>query len=132
MIGYNPKTGEMSEQIKLIINMRIFPKPRPRQGKHGNWYTPRDHREDNLEGYFWQFCKQNQLGLIEDNISLECKFYVKGLAGMDLDNVLKSILDCGKGILWKNDNQIKRFREVEFIENSETDSIEMIIEEVKL
>ena len=115
------------KQIKLVIPLRIFPKPRPRQGKYGNFYTPRDEREDNLESYFWQFARKNRLKLIDYCINLQCKFYVKGLAGMDLDNALKNLMDCGEGILWKNDRQIKKFKEIEFIEHSDKDSIEIVI-----
>ena len=121
----------MSKQIKLTIPMRVSPKRRPRQGKYGNFYTPRDEREDNLEGYFWQFCTENKLKPIECYISLQCKFYLKGKAGIDLDNALKAVMDCGEGILWKNDRQIKRFKEIEFIEYSEEDRIEIIIKELK-
>lgn len=116
--------------IKLVIPMHIFPKPRPRQGKYGNFYTPRDEREDNLESYFWQFIANDKLLLIEYPMSLQCKFYLKGKAGMDLDNALKTVMDCGEGILWKNDRQIKEFNEIEFIENSGKDSIEITIQEI--
>ncbi len=121
----------MSKQIKLTIPMRVFPKRRPRQGKYGNFYTPRDEREANLEGYFWQFCKDNRLKLIKYCISLQCKFHLKGKAGIDLDNALKSVMDCGEGILWKNDRQIKRFKEIEFVEYSDEDRIEITIKELK-
>jgi len=120
----------MNKQIKLVIPMRIFAKPRPRQGKYGNFYTPRDEREDNLEGYFWQFIVENSLILIEHRISLQCKFYLKGKAGIDLDNALKSVMDCGEGILWKNDRQIKKFKEIAFIEYSGENRMEIIVEEI--
>lgn len=119
----------MKKTIKLTIPMRIFPKRRPRQGAQGQFYTPTDEREKNLKDYFFQFRAEKKLKVIEYCISLHCLFYVKGKAGMDLDNALKSILDCGEGILWENDRQIKASSEA-FIENAGKDSIDIIFEKL--
>ena len=110
--------------------MRIFAKPRPRQGKYGNFYTPRDGREDSLEGYFWQFAAENRLKLLTNNLRVDCQFDVKGKARGDIDNYIKTVFDCGKGILWKNDKQIKESYAY-LRENADKDSIEIIIEEMK-
>jgi len=118
----------MSNQIKLTIPMRIFAKPRPRQGKHGNFYTPRDEREDSLESYLWQFCTENKIKLLTNNLRVDCIYTCKGLASCDKDNADKTIGDCGQGIFWKNDRQIKDGR-TRFVENADKDSIEIIIEE---
>lgn len=118
----------MSKQIKLTIPMRVFPKRRPRQGKYGNFYTPRSEFEDDLESYFWQFVKENKLKLLTTNLRVDCIYTCRGLAPCDKDNADKTIGDCGQGILWKNDKQIKDGR-TRFVENAEKDSIEITIKE---
>lgn len=120
----------MNKQIKLVIPMCIFPKPRPRQGKYDNFYTPRDAREDNLEDYFWQFVIENKLKMFTTNLNVDCRYICKGICPCDKDNADKTIGDCGKGILWKDDRQIKDGRST-IIENTGKDCIEIIIEEIK-
>lgn len=127
---YQNKAYEiMNKQIKLVIPMRIFAKPRPRQGKYGNFYTPRDEREDNLEGYFWQFVTENKLKLLTTDLRVDCQFDVKGKAFGDIDNYAKTVFDCGNGILWKDDKQIKEFYTY-LRENTDKDSIEITIKEI--
>lgn len=118
------------KMIKLIIPMKIFPKPRPRMGKYGNFYTPRDKREDNLESYIEEFIIKNKLLMFTTNLRVDCIYYCKGLAPCDKDNADKTIGDCGEGLLWRNDRQIKDSR-TRFIENADKDSIEIEIKEIK-
>ena len=116
--------------ITLSIPMRIFPKPRPRIGKHGNFYTPRDDREDNLEGYIEEFIVKNKLLMLTTNLRVDCIYYCKGLAPCDKDNADKTIGDSGENLLWRNDRQIKDGRS-RFIENADKNSIEITIKEIK-
>ena len=118
------------KQIKLVIPLRIFPKPRPRQGKYGNFYTPRDEREDNLESYFWQFARKNKLKLLTTDLRVDCIYFCKSeKRPCDKDNADKTIGDSGEGILWKNDRQIADGR-TRFITKAEKDSIEIVIQEL--
>jgi len=121
----------MSRQIKLTIPMRIFAKPRPRQGKYGNFYTPRDEREDSLESYFWQFVKENQLKLFTSDLRVDCIYICRSeKRPCDKDNADKTIGDCGEGILWKNDRQIADGR-TRFITSADEDKIKMTIRGIK-
>lgn len=120
----------MSKQIKLVIPMRIFAKRRPRQGKYGNFYTPRDEREANLEDYFRQFVIENKLLMFTTNLRVDCIYYCKGLAPCDKDNADKTIGDCGEDYFWRNDRQIKDGR-TRFIEHSDEDRIEITIKELR-
>ena len=120
------------KSIKLVIPMRIFAKPRPRQGKYGNFYTPRDEREKNLEDYFFQFIQQNRLRPmypVSTKLRVDCIYFCKGLAPCDKDNADKTIGDCGEGFFWQNDRQIKDGR-TRFVENADKDSIEITIKEI--
>lgn len=42
----------------------------------------------------------------EKELKLEIKFYLKGKRLIDLDNMLKSLIDSLQGVCFKNDNQI--------------------------
>lgn len=116
--------------VELTIPMRIFPKPRPRMGKHGNFYTPRDAREDNLESYIEEFIIKNKFLMLTTNLRVDCIYYCKGLALCDKDNADKTIGDCGENLLWRNDRQIKDGRS-RFIENANKNNIEITIREIK-
>lgn len=93
--------------ITLSIPLKIFPKPRPRMGKYGNFYTPRDKREDNLESYMKEYMVRNKLKPFTNNLRVDCDFYIKSKSRSDLDNYIKTIFDCGNNIIWKDDKQIK-------------------------
>ncbi len=120
----------MSKQIKLTIPMRIFPKHTVREGKHGNFYTPKGDEEKNLKDFFFQFTRENRLKPFTANLRVDCIYYCKNLAPCDKDNADKTIGDCGQGYLWRNDRQIKDGR-TRFIEHSDEDKIEITIVEVK-
>ncbi len=119
----------MSKQIKLTVPMKVFRKPRPRLGKYGNFYTPRDGREDNLEGYLWKFCVDNKLKPLTADLRVDCIYFCQSKKRpCDKDNADKTIGDCGEGILWKNDRQIADGR-TRFVTSADKDSIEITIEE---
>ena len=121
----------MSKQIKLTIPMRIFPKPRPRQGKYGNFYTPRDGREDILEGLMKKFTLEKRLKPLTCDLRVDCIYICKcKKRPCDKDNADKTIGDCGEGILWKNDRQIADGR-TRFVTSADKDSIEITIKELK-
>ena len=116
--------------ITLSIPMKVFPKPRPRMGKYGNFYTPRDFREYNLESYMSEFMIKNKLDTLTTDLRVDCDFYIKGKSRSDLDNFIKTIFDCGNGILWKDDKQIKSCL-ASIWENWKEDKIIITIEEIK-
>jgi len=96
--------------IELKIPMKIFPKRRPRtviKKSKVHTYTPKDEREDNLEDYMKQFMLENRLPIFMKNLRVDCDFYIKSKSRSDLDNYVKSIFDCGNGIIWNDDKQIK-------------------------
>ena len=116
--------------IKLSIPMRIFPKHTVREGKHGNFYTPKGDEEKNLKDFFFQFTREKHLKPLTTNLRVDCIYFCKGLAPCDKDNADKTIGDCGQGFFWRNDRQIKDGRST-FKEHQDKDRIEITIEEVK-
>ena len=121
----------MVELGKLVIPMRIFPKPRPRLGKYGNFYTPKDGREDILEGLMKKFALENRLKPLTCDLRVDCIYVCQcKKRPCDKDNADKTIGDCGEDILWKNDRQIADGR-TRFVTSADRDSIEITIQEVR-
>ena len=84
----------------------ITPKERPRLGKYGNFYTPRGTHdsEEDLKACIY-------LALGPERPDITGRFAVKmefvGQRG-DADNLEKTVLDAGQGILWENDEQVDK------------------------
>ena len=122
--------AHISQVLTIIVPMPIFPKPRPCRAADGHWYTPRDDRETNLEDYFKEAMNNFRLPPYTTNLNVDCIFTCNGLCLCDKDNADKTIGDCGKNILSKDDKQIKDGRST-IIENAAENSIQIIITEIK-
>ncbi len=61
----------------------------------------------------------------DSGISVSVNFYVKN-ARRDIDGVIKSLLDCGNGILWTDDNLIT---ELHIFKLKGNDTIDLIIDD---
>lgn len=121
--------SHVSFQLIILVPMQIFPKPRPCTAKDGHWYTPRGPREKNLEEYFSQAMQSHRMPPYDTKLNVDCIYTCKGLCPCDKDNADKTIGDCGKNILWKDDKQIKDGRST-IIENAGKDSIQITIKEI--
>lgn len=79
------------------------PKARPRLGKHGNVYTPRETREyERLVGWT---AKASGMRPIEGPVRV--RVWVYGKKGRkDADNCLKSVLDGLNGVAYRDDSQV--------------------------
>lgn len=85
----------------------IVPKERPRLGKSGNFYTPRrthDSEQDVKAAIL--------MALGRERPDMKGQFFVTmefvGQPG-DADNLAKTVLDAGKGLLWEDDKQVSKF-----------------------
>lgn len=82
----------------------IKPKERPRMGKHGQFYTPKGTRdsEDDIRA-----CILERLDGKRPDTSGRFGVAIE-LVGQpgDIDNLGKTLLDAGQGLLWDNDEQV--------------------------
>ena len=88
--------------MRFEIPGRPMPKQRPRVGRYGNIYTPRETKSyEELVGIVArQHCKEPLVG----DISVAIEVYGKNIG--DLDNIAKSILDGMSGIVYVDDRQV--------------------------
>ena len=88
--------------MRFEIPGRPMPKQRPRVGRYGNIYTPRETKSyEELVGIVArQHCKEPLAG----DISVAIEVYGKRIG--DLDNIAKSILDGMSGIVYVDDRQV--------------------------
>jgi len=95
---------------EIIVAVRIEGRPvakeRPRRGKGGRFYTPRSTKE----GEAWI---AHHLGAAmtgppaTGEVGMRCYFSVGGRR-VDIDNLLKSLLDAANGVVWADDSQCSR------------------------
>lgn len=89
------------KKVKFEIPGRPVPKQRPRFGKHGNVYTPKETRD--YEALVEVIAKQHFQAPFAGKVAVRIE--VSGNGG-DLDNVAKSILDGLTGVAFKDDKQV--------------------------
>ena len=96
--------------IEFTVPGRPRPKQRPRKGKYGNMYTPRETQE--YEGKVaWYALKAMQgKGKITGPVGVEIRLYFKGKRAPDIDNCAKSLLDGMLNVVFADDRQVKELR----------------------
>ncbi len=91
--------------IQFVILGNPIPKGRHRSGQ-GHFYTPQATREWELR------CQQEAMiamvgrGPIEGDVALSMVFYRANKRRVDSDNMKKSVMDAGNGVLWHDDSQV--------------------------
>lgn len=93
----------------MVMQGEPWAKKRPRISKGGGrTHQPKDDR--NAEDRTRTFLKQFWMGgIFTTNVTLGARFYRSHRGTVDLDNLLKHLLDAGTGILWVNDCQVTAY-----------------------
>ena len=94
--------------ISFIVPGRPRPKQRPRIGRNGAVYTPRETRDYER---FVGWCALQAMGgekPIAGPVALEALFYFKNCKTPDLDNCIKALLDGLQGVVFQNDRQVQK------------------------
>lgn len=88
----------------LLIEGEPRSKARPRFSKSGHAYNSQKQRDHEL-----RLKQQMQIARpskIEGNIAIACIFYRSSKGRIDIDNLLKQVLDAATGIIWTDDMQV--------------------------
>lgn len=87
--------------------------------RHGNRITyMTDEGKQAKETYQWEIKSQYKDRPIDGPISVIIELHFKDKRKRDVDNFNKLLLDAGKGMLWKDDDQIHELIVRKFVDKS--------------
>lgn len=132
-----------------MITLELFGKPipqkRPRFTRTGRYVKCYDEQKNLKEGYKWQILSQFREKPLEVPVSLDLVFFMpipQSASGIkkrqmangviahsgkpDLDNLLKFVLDCLNGLLFKDDAQICEIRAKKIYSNKPGTTIRIL------
>lgn len=87
----------------IVIEGPPKSKARPRLGKRGSVYSP---SKPNEEALGWELKTIFKQRIEEGNLAVGCVFYRPNRQRIDVDNLLKLVMDAATGIVWKDDSQV--------------------------
>ena len=91
--------------ITLTFDGDPIPAPRPRFGQGATYMPPRYTAYK--EALAWAFkAKMGRRNPMRGSIILVLYFHRKNHLRVDLDNLEKTVLDAGGGVVWEDDSQI--------------------------
>lgn len=103
--------------LRFTITMTPVPKGRPRLAPNGVVFTPAKTKK--AERFIREVVRANYSGAALDGaLSVTIQFWLPRLKTKvrelptgkpDLDNLAKTVLDAGNGLLWADDSQICHF-----------------------
>lgn len=103
----------MTSYPLLLIPVQPWAKKRPRISKGGRrtHQDPLDKAAEEKTREFLrsQWCDVHCLAPLTKNVELQVVFYRRTRQVVDLDNLLKHLLDSGNGLLWGDDRQVTRY-----------------------
>lgn len=99
----------------LVVPGEPASKARARAGANGHFYAP-DKSKERAMG--WRL-KEAFKELISGNIAVGCIFFRSSKHRIDVDNMLKHVMDAATGVCWKDDAQVTaKFGAVELDANN--------------
>ena len=96
--------------IEFTVPGRPRPKQRPRKGKHGNMYTPRETQEYERKVAWYALKAMQGKVKITGPVGVEIRLYFKGKRVADIDNCAKAIMDGMVGVIFNDDRQVRELR----------------------
>ena len=93
--------------IEFTVPGRPRPKQRPRKGKYGNMYTPRETQEYERKVAWYALKAMKGKGKITGPVGVEIRLYFKGKRVADIDNCAKAIMDGMVGVIFNDDRQVR-------------------------
>lgn len=99
----------MNPILKVCVEGEPVSKARPRLGRGGHTYTPRETTEAEQVIGLMIKTAMGRSGMSVDADSefiLNIEFYTAKKRRKDIDNCLKAVMDAGNKILYKDDSQV--------------------------
>ncbi len=93
--------------IEFTVPGRPRPKQRPRKGKYGNMYTPRETQEYERKVAWYALKAMRGKDKITGPVGVEIRLYYKGKRVADIDNCAKAIMDGMVGVIFNDDRQVR-------------------------
>lgn len=97
---------------RTTIPWQPHSKKRPRISRGGGrtHQDPIDKAaEERTREFLKEVATQWNLPVLTGNVVVSAHFYRASRQVVDLDNLLKHLLDCGNGLVWADDRQITRY-----------------------
>ena len=88
----------------FFVPGRPIPKARPRLSRRGHVYTPRGTSA--WEADVGWTAKAAGVQPIEGEVSIDLEFNLPDRKRVDLDNLIKAVLDGLNGVAWGDDDQV--------------------------
>lgn len=92
----------MRRRVDLEVKGQPKPKARPRVTRHGV-YSTSDADEEALRWELKIACEHKPF---EGPVAVGMIFYRQGNVGVDIDNLVKLVLDAGNTVAWRDDKQV--------------------------
>jgi Holliday junction resolvase RusA-like endonuclease len=110
--------------VAFTVPGRPVPKQRPRLGRNGNIYTPKNCREyEETVGWAARRLFRDPL---EGPVELQVRLYLNSKGG-DLDNYIKAICDGLNGVAWLDDSQVERIIASMTVKESAAERAEVLV-----
>jgi crossover junction endodeoxyribonuclease RusA len=110
--------------VAFTVSGRPVPKQRPRLGRNGNIYTPKNCREyEKAVGWAARRLFRNPL---EGPVELHVRLYLNSKGG-DLDNYIKAISDGLNGVAWLDDSQVERIMASMTVKENAAERAEVLV-----
>lgn len=103
--------GDVVTALSFTVPGQPIPKGRPRVFRGRAITPPRTHVYERSV----QLCALAELGRLkrarrvwplDAEYVVACAFYMQDARRVDVDNLLKSVLDAGNGVLWSDDSRV--------------------------
>lgn len=88
----------------LVVEGLPVPKSRPRFRKNGSVYI--DNKQIAAEEYLGYHLKMKFPNPLEGNLAVGCIFFRPTKQRVDVDNMLKHVMDSANKIVWHDDSQV--------------------------
>ncbi len=107
----------------IVIKGRPQPKQRPRKGKYGNFYTPKETQAYENKVGFASLVDKNKIKKGE-RCKLIIRIFFKGKQKGDIDNIIKICLDGMTKIVYNDDKCVKEIQ-AKILEHQQNERIEI-------
>lgn len=93
--------------MRFLLLGNPLPKQRPRSSK-GRFYSPSTPEEQRIAAHLE--AQMDYKAPSSEDVSITVRFYRANKRRVDLDNLLKLVLDAANGVIWEDDFSVKQIQ----------------------